>query len=76
VARRSPPPKPREMGAWGRWAGKRGGGMTLWTLGERRVAWEWRAGAGRVWPGNGGREEGGRSRGEGGGGRPPYRLKE
>jgi hypothetical protein len=43
--------------------------------GEGAVAWEWRAGADRVWPGNGGREEGGRSRGEGGGGRPPYPLK-
>jgi hypothetical protein len=47
VARRSPPPKPREMGAWGRWTRKPGGGMTLWTLGERgAVAWEWRVGAG------------------------------
>jgi hypothetical protein len=70
VARRSPPPKPREMGEWGRWAGKPGGGMTLWTLGERgagitvsgAVAREWRAGADRVWPGNGGWEGRGRSR--------------
>jgi hypothetical protein len=53
VARRSPPPKPREMGEWGRWAGKPGGGMTLWMLGERGCSYHGVGGSGSGMEGGG-----------------------